>query len=836
VFLCPIAISWQPEDMRGDRMTPALSYSRNLMWAVGAALATMMAGEAAAAIIPVTTAIQKISSSGGCSLQEAIYSANFDNNVAISGYSGSAPRMVTTQCTPGSGDDIIVLPLGQTLLLKKIVDDADNPAGPTATPIITSNITILAYGATLQRTGTENFRLFTVGPTGHLTIRRAYIKGFLARGGNGGSGGGGGLGAGGAIFVLGGTLVIEASTLDGNGAFGGRGIDGHGGGGGGIGGHGGSEGDCDLGGITGLAKGGGGGGGARGPGGACVGEYGGGGGGTVSAPPPSEVGGQGFACGAKGGAWLVIGDDGGGGECAGGGGGGGGSEPFTGLDGTDGGKGHYGGGGGGGAYFGGGAGARGGFGGGGGASGLTLLVAGDGGNGGFGGGGGAADSGLVFDGNRGEGGFFAGNGSQNRPGGGGGGAGLGGAIFNDSGSVDVRNSTFTGNTVGGGFSAKAQDGTGGGGAIFSRNGHLTVLNSTISGNLANFGGGIIVAQDSGNPFGTPESAPTSFVLLNTIIADNGQYECAITGSSIGVAFTHNLIQSNAGNETKFYRETFVGCQGVVTTSDPQLGPLQYNLGATPTMAIASTSPAWNAADPATSVAVDQRRQERPAMGGFDIGAFELCLEGFGKLQQPCPLVVGAEDPGQSQVQLTIDVQPAGSGVTTPAPGTRDVVQDSVVALTATAKPGFTFSSWSSNVANPGAASTAVFMNTSQTVVAEFVPCLCAADVTSLVGIAYGGVTLNPMTRRYVQTVTLKNNSADTLSGPISLVLDNLTANVTVYNASGMTSVMPPAGSPYVNANVSLAPGQSVNVQLQFVNPGNIPFSYAARTLAGPGSR
>ena len=107
--------------------------------------------------------------------------------------------------------------------MSHIVDDVYNPAGPTATPIITSNITILAYGATLERVGSKNFRLFTVGNTGHLTIRRAYIRGFRAQGGkNGNDGGGGGLGAGGAIFVIGGTLVIEASTFQANGALGGE--------------------------------------------------------------------------------------------------------------------------------------------------------------------------------------------------------------------------------------------------------------------------------------------------------------------------------------------------------------------------------------------------------------------------------------------------------------------------------------------------------------------------------------------------------------------------------------------------------------------------------------
>src|SRR5262245_33253319 len=95
-------------------------------------------------VIPVTTSSRKVSSTGGCSLQEAIYSANFDQNVAIAGYSGTTPIEVVTQCVPGSGDDIIVLPDRGLFQFSRIFDDAYNPAGPTATPIITSNITILA--------------------------------------------------------------------------------------------------------------------------------------------------------------------------------------------------------------------------------------------------------------------------------------------------------------------------------------------------------------------------------------------------------------------------------------------------------------------------------------------------------------------------------------------------------------------------------------------------------------------------------------------------------------------------------------------------------------------
>ena len=826
-------------DMTGSRPAHRQTRLRRSRWlAVQALLIALVfigARDAVGAVIPVTTVDQKISGYGGCSLQEAIYSANFDSNVAIAGYTGSTPNEVTTQCVPGSGNDIIVLPAGALFQMNKIVDDAINPTGPTATPIVTSNITILAYGATMERIGTRNFRLFAVASTGSLTIRRAYVRGFRAKGGDAYyyGGGGGGLGAGGAIFNMG-TLIIEASTFEANAAVGGVGSPGLGGGGGGIGGNGGAV--CDEADLLSLpARGGTGGGGARGNGAPCLGVAGGGGGGTLG---DGYLFLPGFDCGGAGGRANDSGDAG---RCPGGGGGGGADDSVL-FIGYDGGSGHYGGGGGGGGLFGGGDGGRGGFGGGGGASGVALALGLDGGNGGFGGGGGAGNNGGVTDGDPGNGGFFAGSGSST---GGGGGAGLGGAIFNDGGTVDIRNSTFARNGSNGGFSQVTQDGSGGGGAIFSVNGHLTVLNSTIRGNTANFGGGIIVAQVSGaggggifdDIFDDSELAPTSFVLENTIIAGNGETECAMTGTSIGVAFAGNLIQYNVADDTRFHRHTFVGCGGVVTSSDPQLGPLQYNQGVTPTMAIGSTSPARNVADATTSLPVDQRKQPRPANGGYDIGAFELCLEGFGRLEQPCVILAGIEDPGGSNqaVQLTMQVQPLGAGTTIPSPGLLDVPKDSVVALKATPSPGFRFTNWSQNVTNPGDPSTTVVMGAPQTVTANFAACKCASDVTSSFGFSFGPI-VNRKPRRYEQTITLTNNSPNIIVGPLSLVLDRLSENVTVLNAGDVTELMAPAGSPYVNLKTDLLPGQSVAVQLRFQNAVDDVITYTPRVLAGKGAR
>ena len=686
--------------------------------------------------------------------------------------------------------------------------------------MITSNITLWVYRATLQRTASQKFRLFSVGPTGNLTIKRAYIRGFYAQGGNGSHGGGGGLGAGGAIYVLDGRLVVENSTFEGNWAIGGTGGTGRSGGGGGLGGDGG------LGFEASGRFPGGGGGGARGNG--DMNRFhptdGGGGGGTLR-NASSTFGG--YQCGANG--------THGGGQDApcGGGGGSGGAATITGIGlpcggGHDGGKGNYGGGGGGGEFQCGGDGGRGGFGGGGGATGYAGDFGEDGGNGGFGGGGGVGTNGFITDGNPGNGGFFAGHATSS---GGGGGAGLGGAIFNDGGTVDIRNSTFTGNLAIGGQSEKGRGASGGGGAIFSRNGQLIVLNVTISLNQAVFGigGGIMVAQD-------PATAPTLFILRNTIVANNGDRECAVTGSAIASSFIGNLITSNA-NGSEFRDMPFIGCEGVAVTADPQLAPLAYNQGATPTMAISTNSPAWNAADLASSLGFDQRGQRRPAFGGVDIGAFELCLQNLLNVQVPCTIAGFEQVPdGTVFLPLTMQVDPPSGGTTTPVPGTYNVEQYSPIALTATPNEGYRFAGWSTNVANPGSASTVVVMNNSQIVTATFEACACAIDVTPSIGLTYSGVTMNPTTRRYVQTVTLKNNSSASITGPVSLVLDQLTANVSLYNATGTTTALLPVGSPYVSVSTDLAPGQSIAIQLQFINTGNVTFNYVTRVLAGPGSR
>jgi hypothetical protein len=584
---------------------------RGQQWvALLAALILTICGapRATAATIQVNTTQQGVTH-GGCSLQEAIYASELKSNKAVA--STNPDTFYDTACTAGTGDDIIVLAPGALYAFDHPWDgDRHNIFGPTATPVIFSKITIEGNGATLQWFewwGPRYSRLFAIGGalrrTGNLTLRNVYIKGFHVKGGDGGwDGGGGGLGAGGAIWNEG-HLTVENSTFENNGAVGGRGARagyyGGSGGGGGLSGNGGR-------GDTTLSGGGGGGSVGDGGDGGSVWENsdddagGGGGGGNHSAGGDGQPNAQGhaggpggFDCGGAGGN-KRNGQDA---PCAAGGGGGAGGNQeslsclfWPSACYRDGGQGNFGGGGG---------------------AGYARNLHVYGGDGGFGGGGGGTYPGTFWE-TPGKGGPFGGRGDDSENGGGGG--ALGGAIFSHSSDLQVRNCTFINNYVtrgdsGGGSAANGADA---GGAIFSLGRSVEITNSTFKGNQATGSGAAIVVYR--------DDAPVNFILNNNIIANNGANECFFTGN-VTAKGDGNLIMQN-GSGTK----PFFSCPGVVTTSDPQLQPLQWNSpGNTPTMAIPLGSPA---VDKAVQVplSTDQRGVTRPQGGGFDIGAFEARSE------------------------------------------------------------------------------------------------------------------------------------------------------------------------------------------------------------------
>ena len=94
--------------------------------------------------------------------------------------------------------------------------------------------------------------------------------------------------------------------------------------------------------------------------------------------------------------------------------------------------------------------------------------------------------------------------------------------------------------------------------------------------------------------------------------------------------------------------------------------------------------------------------------------------------------------GPAQYTLTTAVSPAGGGTTNPAVGAHNYASGTVVAVTATAAAGYTFTSWSGACTGTGACS--VTMNANKTVTANFTQ--ITYTLTTAVSPSGGGTT-NP---------------------------------------------------------------------------------------------
>lgn len=118
---------------------------------------------------------------------------------------------------------------------------------------------------------------------------------------------------------------------------------------------------------------------------------------------------------------------------------------------------------------------------------------------------------------------------------------------------------------------------------------------------------------------------------------------------------------------------------------------------------------------------------------------------------------------------------------------------------------------------------------------------CATDAGDSVAVVRSGYAFNFTTKLFSQKLTLTNTSQVTLFGPISLALDNLSGNASMYLSSGTTLCTFPQNSSYVDTRINtsvagLAPGASVSLVLQFVNPTKSRISYSTRVLTTSGMR
>jgi CSLREA domain-containing protein len=176
--------------------------------------------------------------------------------------------------------------------------------------------------------------------------------------------------------------------------------------------------------------------------------------------------------------------------------------------------------------------------------------------------------------------------------------GFGAGILNAFGArLTIVNSTISGNT------ARSSFGEASGGGLYNA-GHALLINATISGNTA--ASGTAGNGRGGNIF---NSGSGDIQTENTVVADSTLGgNCSGTISSLG----HNLSSDASCGLTG---------PGDLSSTDPQLGPLQDNGGATFTRALQAGSLAIDAGS-SDCPATDQRGISRPQGVACDIGAYE----------------------------------------------------------------------------------------------------------------------------------------------------------------------------------------------------------------------
>jgi hypothetical protein len=622
-----------------------ICYGASKRWLARTFAASLLATgiSANAGVIYVTDA--GAPSSTTCTLAQGIAAANAANNAGVVGAaigSATVELGICGNAPPGAtaGDNTLVVSVSPITLTT--IDNywyGANALPPIASPITIAHttpiLTLIASHTGDPAPATANaFRFFYISggftgelPGGALTLINATLRGGYAKGGDSGFGAGG-AGMGGAIFNQG-ALALTNVSLIGNTAKGGSVIGNSlilGGGGIGqdapsgypwIGG--------GFGGVLGASYGGGGGGGSP----SYLGGGGGGGFITGSNGGTASVGGStGGGLGGLGGSGYffsvaVAAGDGGSGADANSGSGAGGSF------GNGGGPGQTGGGGGGGVGGGGG---------------------GQGGGGGFGAGSGWYQAGGGFGGG---GGFTAGFGGGNSGSDvGGAGAGMGGAIFNHTGTVALLNVTANGNAAKGGTgvspcSQAACQGSGLGAVLFNLNGTVTIDFSTLAGNVVagtNAHADALGPEDAsvyslayGNKIQDGMASSAALNIHDSII--HGTHSDAGAGNDILV----NIVDGTHANTSSvvYTGKNFVQFStnlGTVTQTgssptqaDPLLGALSIYYSSTyalPVIPIGSNSPAYNTATSCldnnnAAVGLDERGATRPYAGLCDVGAYEF---------------------------------------------------------------------------------------------------------------------------------------------------------------------------------------------------------------------
>ena len=210
---------------------------------------------------------------------------------------------------------------------------------------------------------------------------------------------------------------------------------------------------------------------------------------------------------------------------------------------------------------------------------------------------------------------------------------MGGALFNYHGTLDVTNSTLSGNAAAGGGGGSLEA-SGFGGAVFNYNGALTARNATFSHNTVSAGtstgtggmadgGAIFSVGDSASPNGNVAASVTLYnsILANTIHPNTAGaadfFHTALgTGTSNANVGSNNLVETNGASANGY-------AGGMIAAADPQLGPLADNGGPTFTHAPAAGSPVLDAGDNAAAAGLTADQRGLPfarVVDGPDAGA------------------------------------------------------------------------------------------------------------------------------------------------------------------------------------------------------------------------
>jgi uncharacterized cupredoxin-like copper-binding protein len=94
------------------------------------------------------------------------------------------------------------------------------------------------------------------------------------------------------------------------------------------------------------------------------------------------------------------------------------------------------------------------------------------------------------------------------------------------------------------------------------------------------------------------------------------------------------------------------------------------------------------------------------------------------------------------------------------------------------------------------------------------------DISSQVNITTSNLVYSRAKKLYSGILTVTNTSSATITGNLTVTLDDLTSGVTLTNATGSNS-----GFPTIGSVVSLAPGASATLTMTFSNPNNLLINF-----------